>query len=1027
MKLFRVDSQRRKSASVGKRWGVAAAACICLSVCPPVLAEKRIYELDIRSGKLGDKLSDLAKSTGHQLIFPTEKLDQPSFVRLRGLHTLESALELLLSGSGLAAVVTGHGVIVVTDERPQGDTAGDGMQIGKKTVLGSASALVAAMLGNGAYAQQGGDAATDGEELEVIVVTGFRESLVSALATKRNANSIVDSISSEGIGRFPDLNLGESLQRITGVQIERGERRRAEIAIRGLPRNFALTRVNGQAMGSPDLGTAFPFGIFESSIFTGVDVIKTPTVEMDDGGLSGIINMRTKRPLAAGEDGFSFGVGTTFETLNEEFSPTAGASGNMRFSDTLAGAFAIGWSDQAFQRDVAAVTDYDPDDNGIQVADDFRYRTDTTDGDRISATAAIEWQPTDAWNFGATTVYTNYDQSTVRDQARIRNCADTAAEVIGNAAVVSTHTGCRIEAETRERKDFDSTLSLTLDGTWDNGPWLAEGIVHYTRGEHDGNLIQMRRRIDDIPETFTVNTGAGSPEDFSIDVGTFAAGDTATWSFNTPDVQTRFFPNGANDENSDTELAFQFDLTRELDYGILSGIKFGAKYRDREQERVDQDAVNDDVDLDSLDDGIFRRSLISDSNFFGGDLRSFPLIVPDVFAVLDRVLPLNTDQPLNDEGFVLNQEFLETYNTQQDITAGYVMANFDSYNYDWPVQVFGNIGVRFVRTERTTDTFQEIDGVVSQISVPFDFSNTLPAANLVFEFTDDLLLRLSYAETIVRPDANQFQAGTEVTVDEDNGVLESVSVEFNNPELEPFESDSFDVSLEWYNRPGSAFTLAYFNKKVASDIVTRDFCPASLGDFARFGAFDRFVTGSLNGDIDDCLDDAGVQFSITDVINSSETFSLNGLEFGLLQNLDFLPPPFDRFGVQANYTYIDADESGELDEDGTPAPLEEVSEHTVNVIGYYETDRWGVRVAYNYRSEYFTTSDRGPSGGNRSIDDRDQLDLSFNFNATDQITIGFEALNVNDAEVYEFEGNRNRLRSYNYDGRTFVLTGTMTF
>lgn len=993
-----------------------------------MLAEEQ-YELDISSGTLGDRLSELARSTGHQLIFPTEKLDQPSAVRLEGSHTLKNALDALLADTGLSAVVTGRGVIVVTDDASHDTTAGEEMQSKKKSVLAGAGAVIAAMLGLDANAQGADEAEAEERELEVIVVTGFRQSLVSALATKRNANSIVDSISSEGIGRFPDLNLGESLQRITGVQIERGERRRAEIAIRGLPRNFALTRVNGQAMGSPDLTTAFPFGVFESSIFSGVDIIKTPTVEMDDGGLSGIVNLKTRRPFEYTEDGLSVGIGTSYETLNEEFSPTARAAGNMQFTDSFAGSFALGWSNQKFQRDLAAVTDYDPDDNDIQVADDFRYRADTTDGDRISATGALEWRPNDLWTFGLTSVYTDYDQSTVRDQARFRNCTDTAVEVIGNAAVVSTHTGCRLEPETRERKDFDSTFSLTLDSQWDSGPWLAEGIVHYTKGEHDGNLIQMRRRINGIPETFTVNTGAGSPDNFRIDVGSFAAGDIATWSFDTPGVQTRFFPEGANDENSDTEVALQFDLTRELDYGLLASVKAGVKYRDREQERVDQDATNADVDLSVLDDSIFRQSLIGDSNFFGGDLTAFPFIVPDVFAVIDRVLPLDTDQPLNDEGFVLNQDFLATYNTKQDITAGYVMANFDSDGYDWPVRLFGNVGVRYVRTERTTDTFQDIDGVISEISVPFDFNNTLPAANLVFEFRDDLLLRLSYAETIVRPNPNQFEAGIEVdpSFDQDSGELESVTVEYNNPELEPFESDSIDVSLEWYNRPGSAFTLAYFHKEVAADIITRDFCPPTLADFDRADAFDQFVTGSLNGDLDDCLDDAGVEFSITDVINSSESFSLNGFEFGVLQNFDFLPAPWNGLGVQANYTYIDADESGELDEDGTPAPLEEVSEHTVNVIAYYETDRWGIRFAYNYRSEYFTTANRGPSGGNRSIDDRDQLDMSFNFNPTDRISIGFEALNLNDATVYEFEGDRNRLRSYNYDGRTFVLTSIVSF
>ncbi|MCG8440943.1 MAG: TonB-dependent receptor [Caulobacterales bacterium] len=986
-----------------------------------------MFRVHIAAGPASESLKTLARATRHSVLFDLDVVEEVETNAVSGDYTLSKALELLLEGTVLTGGLTDRGVIRIARAAPQGPAGENDMnnnRARRASLFAGVSALVTGVLAwEPALAQE--PAAVD--DTEVIVVTGFRGSLETALEAKRDADSIVDSISSEGIGRFPDLNLGESLQRVTGVQIERGERRRAEIAIRGLPRKFALTRVNGQAMASPDLRNAFAFGVFESSIFNGADVIKTPTVDMDDGGLSGIVDVKTLRPFDASEDGVSFTTGVNYETLADKVSPIARARGNMQFSDTLAGAFSVAWSDQRFRRDVAAVTDYDPDANDIQVADDFRYRADTTEGDRISASGALQWRPRGDLDFGLTGVYTEYDQLTVRDQVRIRNCADTAVEVVGVSAVTSTHTGCRYEIETRERKDFDSTWAVTLDGAWESDGWLAEGAVHYTRGRHDGNLIQLRRRINGAPGVVTVNTGAGDPEDFAISVEGFATGDLATWSFDDPDVQTRFFPTGANNENTDTELAIQADVTRSVNLGLLESVKAGVKYRDRGQESIDQDAVNDDVDLDALNDSIFRQSLVADTNFFGGNLSTFPLIVPDVFAGLDLLLPVVTDQPVNDEGFVTDQDFLATFDTKQEITAGYVMANFNSAPLDFPVRVYGNAGVRVVRTDRSTDTFQEIDGEISTISVPFDFTNVLPAANIVFELREDLLLRGSYSETIVRPNPGDFRAGIEVEVNEDAGMLESVNVTYNNPELEPFEADSIDVSLEWYNRPGSAFTGAFFRKKVASDIITREFCPTSLADFGRADPFASFVTGQLNGDLNDCMDDAGVSFNITDVVNSSETFTINGFEFGLLQNFDFLPAPFDGFGVQANYTYIDTDEGSQLDEDGNPAPLEEISEHTVNFIGYYETDLWGVRLAHNYRSEYFTLSDRGPSGGNRSIDGRHQLDLSLNVSATDQLSFGFEALNLNNAQVFEFEGDRNRLRNYSYDGRTFVLLATYDF
>ena len=122
----------------------------------------------------------------------------------------------------------------------------------------------------------------------------------------------MDGISADDIGNFPDLNLAESLQRVTGIQMDfagdEGLRRVGRIAVRGLPVNYANTTYNGQILAAPRPDLGFGYGNIESSIISAVNVIKTPTARMDEGGLSGTVDIRTKRALDRGENFLKLGV-----------------------------------------------------------------------------------------------------------------------------------------------------------------------------------------------------------------------------------------------------------------------------------------------------------------------------------------------------------------------------------------------------------------------------------------------------------------------------------------------------------------------------------------------------------------------------------------------------------------------------------------------------------------------------------------------------------------------------------------------
>ncbi|MFN4095958.1 MAG: TonB-dependent receptor plug domain-containing protein [Sphingomonas sp.] len=162
--------------------------------------------------------------------------------------------------------------------------------------LGS-TALVPAV-----YAQQTEAAPENAPVEEEVVVTGIRASLENALDIRRKADVILDGISADDIGSTPDLNLGEALQRIPGVQINRSaDRRDASISVRGLPSQYTKTTVMGQSIATPTFGTrgnGNPFGIFDAAIFSGADVIKSFTAEIPAGGLASNVDLRLRSALS---------------------------------------------------------------------------------------------------------------------------------------------------------------------------------------------------------------------------------------------------------------------------------------------------------------------------------------------------------------------------------------------------------------------------------------------------------------------------------------------------------------------------------------------------------------------------------------------------------------------------------------------------------------------------------------------------------------------------------------------------------
>ena len=189
-------------------------------------------------------------------------------------------------------------------------------------------------------------------------MTGFRQSYADAIRSKRNDIAITDGISSDGLGRFPDLNVGEALQRVPGVQINReAEGRNATINLRGLPGEYAKLTMNGVAFAEPILTEAAPLGAFNADIFSAIVIDKSPLANAQSGGLSGK-RRPPDRARAQPEGGRFAKVAMEYNQLGDKFAPAATLGYNHLFSDSFAIFGVAAYKRENFRRDTVQYNSY---------------------------------------------------------------------------------------------------------------------------------------------------------------------------------------------------------------------------------------------------------------------------------------------------------------------------------------------------------------------------------------------------------------------------------------------------------------------------------------------------------------------------------------------------------------------------------------------------------------------------------------------------------------------------------------------
>ncbi|UTA48656.1 TonB-dependent receptor [Simiduia sp. 21SJ11W-1] len=979
-----------------------------------------------------------------------------------------------------------------------------GQPVFRKTLLSAVIALAATP----AIAQESdANAALE----EVVVTAQFQRNLDNALDVKRNSSTIVDGISADDIGSLPALDMGEALQAVVGVQLNReGERRESSINLRGMPSGFVLTTANGQTFASPSrsdkaFGAPNPFGAYDPAIFNGTDVIKTQTAEMQEGGIAGTVDLKLARALDKPDNKLSLAVAGRSEQLADTVDTEFVLSGSKHLiEDTLALTATIATSEQTFRRDTIKINRYDniptngnfvgangedyatwaaannlPDNAVVKMPGELRQGSELNEGQRTSFSGNLEYQANDALRLGVSLFYTERDMDENGQQEIDMRTRSGGTKITPNSSPFATgkldKDGNPIYSvadimfddvdyryTSRIWDTYEQSQAAIFDAQWQNEQWTIDGLISISSAENNWSELFYTpiHKAGSSGISGRLYTGEGDVEDFLVDIQNFDNLDLdANWQVkdtlsssgvvnSLDNNQIQMLVTGTYETLERDNNSFEFNVERELDLPVLSNVKFGYRYSTDEQSSDRLRSSPTGIDLTGIITNAARGNpaYSSQGSFFGGNVDGFAgagegwyaLDVDAVNALAAATIGTVNPDPATGEmpvrvpstGLIARggqQSAGLIYDVTLDTSAAYLMSDLDFMIADRPVM--GNIGVRYVSSEQDASAPFFAFGA-TDINNPEDrhvknsYSYVLPSMNLAMDITEDVKLRVAYSESMARP--NVRAATPSATVRTTPG---EATVGLPGADVDPFTAQSYDVSLEWYNREGSAITFAAFHKDIDNFFTSVGTCDQDL--LASYGLNVGNLTEVGGNCITDGADDydaidsdyimAGDAVSASQVQNIDSRIKVQGYELSIQQNLSFLPYPWNGFGGIINYSKTKQD-----------APLEAqipgISDDTYNIIGYYEQGPFGIRLAYNYRSEYELESVGTFNGeGNKDVKAAGRVDLSAYYNITDQLSVSLKGYNLTETLYEEYQDTEYQPRATHYDGRTFVMQAKYKF
>ena len=916
-------------------------------------------------------------------------------------------------------------------------------RVGKITTVAAAVAG-ALFASNVALAQDAG-----ADDVEIIQVSGIRSSLKASMDAKKNASVVSDGIKAEDLGKFPDLNVAESLQRITGVSIDRSGGEGQAVTIRGFGPQFNTVLVNGRQMASETQGREFAFDSIAAEMIVGADIYKTTTASMQEGGIGGTVGLLTARPFDY--QGFTAvaSVKGMYESLSEETSPNFSALVSNTFKDDTVGVlFSVSRSERDVQINQISTAGWRPGqtisnrNDGVLFTNAYIPRNwdqivDSQQRTRTNANLVLQYAASED-----VTITLDGSMSKFEVDSLVTDLASWFEPDRVGSATIDPATGTLLT--------FSQDIGLAGFGDNPGSGNPASDFVSTTRNSRDVSNKAFGLNVDwDINESLsaefdlsnsTAENDRAGKDRFNV------VGIINNYSFDgtgsTPTVRHDGFGDGALPDANLSRLHYnekgntptfedeiteiKADFTYRADNDVFTGAKFGAFYQDREKSAFqisgsqcafcgyNEPAPNDTINFRPFTANNFFPGLIDTFYTYDGDA------MIDLLAA--RGVPIETSLQNN------------RYSVNEEIKALYADFTFEYDLGDMPVYL--NVGARYSQTNidvsavqsfisdiiPTSDRtlFQNVFGPATDIVEGGSYSNLLPNINLKFELQEDMVLRFAVYDSLTRPTMTELSPAT--TFNEPR--RQNLTAQGGNPTLKPFRSENWDISYEWYYGDASIFTFAIFNKEVDDFITT-------LTGSETYTLADRADTVGFTCSPDNNVECSDPLITIADELNGTqevysvtrpangESARVTGYEVAITHIWD------NGFGFTANATVVDSSVELGADTD-TSFALEGLGD-SQNLVVFYEADNWQARLAYNNREGFLRQIDNGFNGEPINTETFGQFDISASYDINETVTVFFEGINITEEELRQNGRFANQTYSIEDNGSRFSLGVRATF
>ena len=853
---------------------------------------------------------------------------------------------------------------------------------------------------------------TENDQSNTMVIRGIRGSLKANINLKRFSDSVADVITAEDIGKFPDKNVSESLSRITGVGVSREFGEGEKITIRGSDPTQNRTLLNGQNVATADWfildqpSRGFNFTLLPSSLVKGLEVHKSPEASVDEGSVGGTVVLSTRRPLELEANTINIGLQSQYSESSGENDPQIDALYSWKNTQENFGfLLSLTQQDRTVQREGLEVLGWTPaDENGIRAPKDIGNPIFKQSRERETIFASLQYAPSDRLDFTFNLLDSEMDADNANANLLIRPQNDYAdlinATMNGsNIVAASVASAGAYEWDFINRESRTETSSYDLDINYDGEDYslhVQVGTTEAEGGTYNETSWSFIPNVDPAESGYSFDLTGTPTVNIGVDPTNGALwGQNWTW--------------GGNKPTTDEETYAQVDLKFDVDWNNFSSLETGIKYRDHDRTQARQayswhgPGTSADPDSAYMWD-IFAQCPTLDTcgqsmgthNVAGSVVNGN--VVTQLMGDRATFMRLGFD---GDADYAISDILAENWAINEKILAAYVQGNFEGDNYR------GNVGLRIVKTDQDASSnefsgdswgFHTVDrewltpSHLEWVTQSRSYTEVLPSFNLAYNLSEDRILRFAVARVMARP--NFSDLAPSVALGDLNGANPTATG--GNPNLDPTKANQFDIAYEWYFDDAAILSATFFYKDIESYRTTTSHVDQFFNETIQ-----EFVDVTVN------------------VPANGPGGTTAGLEFGYQQE-------FGQFGIAANYTYTDAENDGLRDPEVVGSGLVAgASEHMFNTTFFYETEDFGARLMYNYRSEWFN----GPhwTGAELWTESFGQVDFSSSYQLNENVDLTFEAINLNDEKVVRYDGDPARLMSIYENGRRFVLGVNLSF